>query len=38
MSPWIDIELESKGCYRQTQKVSYRVHYEIREIEMVSFA
>ena len=38
MSPWIDIELESKGCYRQDFKVYYRIHYEIRDIEMISFA
>jgi len=38
MNPWMDITLESKGCYRSSTTVSYRIYYEIHEIDKVSFA
>lgn len=38
MSPWLDIELESMGCYRSNTKVYYRIYYEVREIDSISFA
>ena len=39
MNPYIDIDLESKACYRAADTtVTYRIWYEIHEIEKVSFA
>lgn len=38
LTPWIDIELESKTCYKGTATVAYRVHYEVHEIDQDSFA
>ena len=38
MNPWMDITLESVGCYWSSETVSYRIYYEIHEIDKVSFA
>jgi hypothetical protein len=38
LSPWINIELESVGCYAEKTMIKYRIYYEIHEIEKVSFA
>jgi hypothetical protein len=33
LSPWINIELESKGCYFESTTIKYRIYYEIHEIQ-----
>jgi hypothetical protein len=38
IDPWIDIELIGTDCMYKSTKVYYRITFEIRDIDMVSFA
>ena len=37
-TPWVDVELEAINCLAETRTVTYKIAYEVRDIEHVSFA